>query len=155
MKGSGGNANEGLRYATTFEERIFGAKCNVEVIANIFSGESSIIVSMMQPLGREPAFRILRNDLAELSSCVKTARERARVLDEVAEGATDHQLNCSCGGAVLIVVKPPGKPARFTLSIGLFHQEGALANLSAQQIDEAVSRLDTLAEKVSKKILNK
>ncbi len=151
MKG----AANGLRYATSFEEKILGAKCSVEVVVDLSSGETSVVVSMMRFLSSDPAFRITRDDLAGLASFIKTVKSRASLLDERVEGATDHQMNCSSGGALLIVIKQTGKPARFTLSIGLFHQEGALSDLSAEEVDQAVAKLDSISAKVSKKAAGK
>ncbi len=147
MKG----AANGLRYAVSFEEKIFGAKCSVEVAVDLASGETSVVVSMLRFLSPEPAFRITRDDLAGLASFIRTAKSRSSLLDERVEGSMNHQMDCSIGGASLITFKPIGKPARFNLSIGLFHQEGPLNELSAEEVDQAVAKLDSISAKVSKK----
>ena len=141
----------GLRYATSFELKLLGAKCDVEVVVDLGSQEASAIVSMRRLLSPSPAFRAAREDLAALSGCIRQARENAGLLDATTEGAQAHQLNCSCGGAVLIVVKPPGKPARYTLNVGLFHREGLLEELTSKEIDEAVEQVDALIARVLSK----
>lgn len=151
MKG-GAKESGGLRYAATFNEKILGVGCDVDVAVDLVSGEALVIASMRRTLSSEPAFRISREDLASLSSCVKTAKERAGILDNKVKGSSDHQLNCACGGATLIVSKPAGKPARFALNVGLFHREGGLEELSAKELDEAVAKLDALTARVASKM---
>ena len=149
------NANEsgGLRYAATFKEKILGVGCDVDISVDIGSKVAIVIASMTRMLSSQPAFRISRDDLAALAACVKTAKERASILDSKAEGASDHQLNCSCGGAALIIVKPfADKPARYTLSIGLFNREGTLDELTSKELDDAVEKLDTLASRITSKV---
>jgi hypothetical protein len=141
----------GLRYATSFEIKLLGSKCDVDVVVDLASQEATAIVSMRQLLSSSPAFRATREDFAALSACIRQARERAGLLDATAEGAHAHQLNCSCGGAALIVVKPPGKPARYTLNVGLFHREGLLEELTSKDIDEAVEQVDALIARVLSK----
>jgi hypothetical protein len=141
-----------LRYATSFEVKLLGAKCDVEVVVDLGRQDASAIVSMRQILSSSPAFRATREDLSALSACIQKARESAGLLDATAEGAQANQLNCSCGGAVLIVVKPPGKPARYALNVGLFHREGLLEELTSKEIDEAVEQVDALIARVLSKI---
>jgi hypothetical protein len=150
---SGANESGGLRYAATFKEKILGAGCDIDVSVDIGSKETVVFASMTRMLSSQPVFRISRDDLAALASCVKAAKERASILDRKAEGACDHQLNYSFGGATFIIVKPKSdKPASYTLTIGLFHQEGLLEELSTTEFDQAVEKLDTLASRVKSKV---
>ena len=147
------NESGGLRYAATFKEKILGVGCDVDISVDIGSREAVVIASMTQMLSSQPAFRISRDDLAALASSVKTAKKRVSILDSKAEGACDHQLNYSYGGAALIIVKPfADKPARYTLSIGLFNREGTLDELTTKELDDAVEKLDTLASRVTSKV---
>lgn len=140
---------EGLRYAAEFDEKILGVGCVVEVMVNITSGEASAVASMKQILSSQPGFRISKKHLVALASCVETAKQRSGVLNRQAAGSKQHQLNCTCGEATLIVVKPDDKPARYTLNIGLLHRSGELEELSTKEIDDAVAKLDELISRVS------
>ena len=99
----------GLKYATSFDEKILGVGCDVEVVVDLDSGEASATVAMRQFLRSGPAFRIGAKDLASIAAAVKAAKDRVGLLESLAEGALDHQLNYSSGGASLIVVHPKGK----------------------------------------------
>jgi len=134
----------GLKYATSFDEKILGVGCDVEVVVDLDSGEVSAIVAMRQFLRSSPAFRICEKDLASIAAAVKAAKDRVGLLASLAEGALDHQLNYSSGGASLIVVHPKGKSARFVLTIGMFNQEDGIDSLSSAEIDAAVKRVDEL-----------
>jgi hypothetical protein len=141
----------GLRYATTFRESILGVSCDIDVTANLKTGKGTTVVSMRRTLSPNPGFQISGEDLVTLLSCIKMAKAGASLLVEKPEMALDHQLNCSCGGAMLVVVKPLGKPARFALNIGLFHREGDLEDLSVEQLEVAITTLDRLKTKVLRK----
>lgn len=134
----------GLKYATSFDEKILGVGCDVEVVIDVDSKEVSATVAMRQFLSSSPAFRIGAKDLASIAAAVKAAKDRIGLLESLAEGALDHQLNYSSGGASLIVVHPKGKSARFVLTIGMFNQEGVVDSLSSAEIDAAVKRVDEL-----------
>jgi hypothetical protein len=134
----------GLKYATSFDEKILGVGCDVEVVVDLDSGEASATVAMRQFLRSSPAFRIGAKDLASIAAAVKVAKDRVGLLESLAEGALDHQLNYSSGGASLIVVHPKGKSARFVLTIGMFNQEGGIDSLSSAEIDAAVKRVEEL-----------
>lgn len=148
MKDGSASGAVGLRYATLFEVQLLGAKCDVEVVVALSTQEASASVSMRQFFSASPVFRATRDDLAALSACIRQARENATLLEATADGAESHQLNCSCGGGVLVVVRPPGKPARYTLNVGLFQREGFLADLTSKEIDEAVAQMDVLVARV-------
>jgi hypothetical protein len=137
-----------LNYATKFEQKLLGHKCDVEVVVNLASGQASVVAGMRQALRSSPACYLSLETLEGLAKCVRDVKKNSRLLDSLIDDATDHQLNCSFGGATLIVVKPPGKSARFTLTIGLFHREGAIEELSTKEIDDAVSLLEGLCKRV-------
>ena len=141
-----------LNYATTFNELILGLQCLVDVSVDIHTGEAAVVVSRTPRFVSTPTFRISLDDLKSLSESIRRAQERAQLLDDPLNGATEHQLNCTCGWANLIVVKPPGSPARFTLSIGHFNREGPLAELSSKEIDESIVKLEAILGSVLKKV---
>lgn len=141
----------GLKYATTFDEKIFGVGCDVDVVVDLGTGEASATIAMRQFLRSSPAFRIAERDLEAIADAVKTAKASIKLLDSLADGALDHQLNFSAGGASLIVVHPKGKTARYVLTIGMFNDEGDIAELSSVVIDAAVKRIGELKERVSAK----
>ena len=41
----GSRLTSGLNYATTFEERLLGVKCDVEVVVELSSGDTSVVVA--------------------------------------------------------------------------------------------------------------
>ena len=141
-----------LNYATTFEEKLLGVKCEVEVVVDLSSGASSVTAGMRQALRSTPACYLSIDTLELLVNGIKLAHKSAKLLDSLADAATDHQLNLSVGGATLIIVKPPGKPARFTLSIGLYHREGKLEELSAKEVEAAIQSLSALRKRVLAKV---
>jgi len=147
--------HNGLRYATVFDETILGAGCDVEVVVDLSTGKGSAIISMRRMLSPNPAFSISRDDLAAIAMGVKMAKEKSDLLAQTTEGAKGHQLNFSCGGATLVIVKPEGKPTRFGLHVGLFHREGALDDLSALELEEAVRKVDALLARVISKATTK
>lgn len=76
----------------------------------------------------------------------------AGLLETLAEGAIDHQLNVSRGGATLVVVRPKDRDTRFVLTIGLFHREGKLPELNASEIDEVIAKLEAKKSLVHRKV---
>ena len=142
----------GLKYATSFDERLFEAGCDVDVVVDVETGEASATVAMRRFLGSTPAFRIADEELTAIAEVVKSVRSRAWLLDDTVEGAQSHQLNYSSGGATLTVVHPKGRPARFVLTIGLFNKEGKLDELSGEEIDVAVKRIEDLKGKTRAKV---
>ena len=147
----GTSSGGGLKYATTFDKKILGVGCDVEVVVDIESGEASATVAMRQFLRSSPASRIDAEDLSAIAAVVKSVRGRVGLLDSTVDGATDHQLNYSSGGATLVVVHPKGRPPRFVLTIGMFNKEGEIDSLSADEIDAAVKRVTQLKELVRAK----
>lgn len=137
-----------LNYATVFEERVLGVKCDVEVVVELAGGASSVVAGMKQALSGSRACHLSLDTLADLAACLRTIGDQARLLDNLTNGAKAHQLNWSAGGATLIVVKPAEREARFTLTIGLFHREGPLHELPAKEIEQAVATLHGLRQRV-------
>ena len=143
----------GLKYATSYEEKLLGRGCDVEVTVDVETGAATAIVAMRELLRHIPAFRISVEDLAAIASIVKTTHARARLLDDLIDGAKTHQLNYSRGGATLIVVHPKGKAARFVLTIGSFNREGDLDKLSDHEISSTVRRVEELKDKTRAKVV--
>lgn len=131
----------------------------------------------MKPFfGGRPAFRISLEELKQLSLCIKTIHQSVGLLDAPLETAGDHQLNVRRSQATLTVVRPKGKEtrsvlsaglarlarlagirpkgkeARFVLSIGLYHREGRLSELDAQEIDGVVAQLEEKKNVVLRKV---
>lgn len=142
-----------LRYATSFEVELLGSKCDLEIVVELASQAVSTTISMRQLLSSYPAFKATREELVVLSACIQKTREYADLLDETSESAQTHQLNCTCGGATFIVVKPSGKTARYTLNIGLFNREGFLNEFSSEEIDDAVKEIDVFVARVPPALL--
>lgn len=143
----------GIKYATTFDEKLLGIGCDVEVVVDIESGAAQACIEMRSFLRSTPAFRITHENLQAVSEAVKNARTSAKLLDNLVDDASSHQLNFSAGGANLIVVKPKGKNARFTLSIGSFAREGDLNALTDNEIAGAVAKVENLKAKVLAKVI--
>ena len=143
-----------LVYATSFlvPERLLGGKCDIEVVINLDAGTSTGILSMKQVLASGPAFSISLDSLKAISRHIKAIKEAASLLENILPGATDHQLNWECGGARMIVVQPNGKKARFTLTIGNYHEEGALSGVDAKQLDNAIKNIEEATIQVEKRI---
>jgi hypothetical protein len=100
-----------------------------------------------------PAFKISLEDLGAVALAIKQAKEKAGLLGQLVDGAGDHQLNFSAGGALLIVVKPRDKAARYTLSIGMFSQEGELDRLSDKEVTDAIQKVEALKSRVRAKVV--
>ncbi len=143
----------GMKYATSFDEKLLGVGCDVEVVVDIESGAAQACVEMRAFLRSTPAFRITLESLQSISEAIKSARTSAKLLESLVGDATAHQLNYSSGGATLIVVHPKGKNARFTLSIGSFAREGELDALTDKEIADAVAKVESLKAKVVAKVV--
>jgi len=143
----------GLQYATTFDVKILGMGCDVEVVVDIESGTSKSTISMRAFMRSMPAFRISLDDLSAIVDAIKTALVKANLLQHLMDGATDHQLNFMAGGASLVVVHPKEKKARYVLSIGSFTREGELEKLSDKEVAEAVEVVERLVARVRAKVL--
>ncbi len=143
----------GLKYATSFEEKLLGVRCDVDVIVDLSTGDASAVVAMRQMLSPSPAFRITLADLATVAEVIKTVPTQSKLLESLVDGATDHQLNFSHKGCTLTIVKPKGRPARYVLGIGLFNREGDLAELSASELTSAIEKLEQLKEKTRSKAM--
>jgi hypothetical protein len=163
------DATSSLKYATKFEERILGVECDVEVCADLSLESATVIAAMRQPLRSTPSCHISIEGLEELRASIHEAHVRAQLLEDLVDGARDHQLNCSCSIARLVVVKPRreekfwerfwpspessrGRPPRFVLTIGEFHREGPLDQLSTSDVDAAIGIMDALRTRVLAKI---
>ena len=66
-------SNLGLKYATSFDEKLLGTGCDVEVVIEIESGEVSAVIAMRQFLRSSPIFRISDVDLAAMSDAPRAA----------------------------------------------------------------------------------
>jgi hypothetical protein len=137
-------ASSGSRYATSFKERLFGAKCEVEIVIDLSTHAPSSVLSMTSLLSSRPIFSISLENLKLLARGVADLKNNAKLLNALTVGATYHQLICIVGGATAIVFQPPGKAARFTLTIGAFHRMGLLEELDTRDIDVAIRRIDAL-----------
>lgn len=137
-----------LKYAATFNEKLLGANCDVEVVVDLTTGESTATVAMWQMLRSMPACRINIESLEELLVALKSVSASAILLETRAGGVQDHQLNWRSGGASFIIVHPPGRKARYVLNVGTFNREGDLNQLSHQELTDAVDRVNTLRKSV-------
>ena len=142
----------GVMYETCFDEKLLGIGCNVKIIIDINSGSAEAYVEMRSFLRSTPDFRITLEDLKSISEAIKNVKRNANLLEDLVAGATTHKLNYSCGGAMLIVVHPKEKVARFTLSIGYFSREGALDALPDKEILDAVAKIEKLKSAVTEKL---
>lgn len=141
-----------LKYAATFEEKLLGAKCDVDVVVDVATGESTATIAMRQMLRSMPICRIGIETLEELLTAMKAVEASAILLEARPEGAQDHQLNFGFGGASLIVVQPPGKKARYVLTVGSFNKEGEVSQMSHQELADAVARVNALRKSVCDKV---
>ncbi len=147
-------ADTGLQYATTFDEKLLGMGCEVEIVVDIDSGNAKASIAMRSLLRTSPAFHISIDVLVGVVTTIKSAKSHAALLENLATDATDHQLNYETGCACLTVVQPPGKKkARYTLSIGAFNREGDLDTLSDDEISAAVQRVERLKAMVCAKVM--
>jgi len=143
---------KGPFYATSFEEIVLGSKCKVEVIVDLSTKDYSVVTSMGRTLTAEPAFRIGLAELKQLLLSITQMKKSIKLLDELAPDAKGHQLNCTCGGATMVMTKQEKKDPRYSLTIGLFHKEGALKDFDYKELDEAIGKLEALANQVLKRI---
>jgi hypothetical protein len=141
-----------LKYAASFEEKLFGTTCDVEVVSDLVSGKVTATIAMRQILRSIPACRIGIEELEELLAAMKTAVARASLLAAQPVRALDHQLNWSSGVASLIVVHPPKKNPRYVLTIGSFNLEGDLSQMTFQEVANAIERVNALCKSVSEKV---
>ena len=141
-----------LKYATTFNQKILGVGCDVDVVVNLDSGDVNATVSMRPFLRSNPAFRIPLENLKAIANAVESAKANVKLLDDLAEGAGNHQLQYHYGGADLIVIKPPKKEAKAVLTIGAFSIESELGKMSIDEITKAISVCESLISKVKKKV---
>ena len=143
----------GSRYATSFKERLFGCKCEVEIVIDLSTHAPSSVLSMTSLLSSRPIFSISLENLKLLARGVADLKKNAKLLSDPTVGATYHQLNCTVGGASAIVFQPPGKAAGFTLTIGAFHRMGPLEELDTRDIDVAIRTINALQVGVVQKVV--
>lgn len=141
----------GLNYVVAFSENLFGGNCTVEISSNLQNGELSVSLALNPRFGSTPVFKMTLEDLEALLECLRSVKLHAALLQELPEGAEDQQLNFERGEALLIVVHPKGKPARFSLNMGSIHKEGPLEELNIAEVEKAVNRLNGLKAKVQEK----
>jgi hypothetical protein len=145
----------GLQYSTTFDAKLFGVRCDVEVVVDVTSGQTKATIAMRQLLRSMHAFRMPFEVLLKLADVVQSAHSKVSLLESQMDGAIDHKLNFEVNGASLIVVHPKGRSARFVLCIGEYVREGALDDLSAADIQEAIKLVTDLTAKVRTKVMGK
>lgn len=141
-----------LKYATSFEEKILGSTCDVEVVVDIVSGQTQATIGMRSFLRASPVFSISIEDLVDLGKALQKLQSQAKLLTGLLAGASEHQLNFSAGGATLIVVHPKNKDPRFSLAVGSFSREGSLKELPEKEINDAVLRVQGLMAQVTGKV---
>ena len=147
------NANaKALRYATTFDEKLLGVGCDVDIVVNLDTGEALSWVSMRPFLRSSPAFRISLDNLKAIRDAVNSAKSNAKLLESMADGAVDHQLQYHYGGASLTVVQRPLKAAKAVLTIGSFNLESDLGKLSIEDLNDAIATCESKMVKVIAKI---
>ena len=135
----------GLQYQATYDAKLLGVGCDVHVSVDLSTGDVSVVAAMRRLISPDPAFQISKDDLVCLSACIKSAKDRVGLLADTSAELKSQNLSCSCGGASLIVVLPPGKVASFSLTIGLFHEHGTMEKLSSKNVDDAIATMETLA----------
>jgi hypothetical protein len=145
--------SSGSRYATSFKELLFGVKCEVEIVVDLSTHAPSSVLSMTSLLSSQPIFSISLENLRLFAGGVADLKNNAKLFSALIVGATYHQLKCTVGGATAIVFQPPGKAARFTLTIGAFHRMGLLEELDTRDIDVAIRRIDDLQVGVVHKVV--
>ena len=145
--------DSGSRYATSFKERLFGGKCEVEIVIDLSTHAPSAVLSMTSLLSSRPLFSISLENLKLLARGVADLKNNAKLLSALPVRATDHQLRCTVGGATAIVFQPPGKAARFTLTIGTFQIMGLLEELDTRDIEVAIRTIDELQAGVVHKVV--
>ncbi len=142
-----------LNYATTFDEKLLGVGCDVEIVVNTESGDAKATIAMRSFLRASPSFNMSLEELIGVVNAIQSAKSRAALLANLVGDATDHQLNYETGCATLIVVQPPKKKAFYTLSIGAFSREGELDTLSDAEVSAAVQRVESLKAMVCAKVM--
>jgi len=145
--------SSGSRYATSFKDRLFGVKCEVEIVVDLSTHAASSVLSMTSFLGSHPIFSISLDNLRLLARGITDLKNNANRLSDLIVGATDHQLKCTIGGATAIAFQPPGKATQYTLTIGAFHRMGLLEELDTCDIDVAIKRIEDLQVAVVQKIV--
>jgi hypothetical protein len=146
------DGSSGARYAISFNEQLFGGKCDVEIVIDLATCHATSALSMGQFLSSRPAFSISLENLKLFARGLADIKNHARLLTARLPGATEHQLNCTVGGATAIVVHPAEKPPRFNLTIGRFHREGLFEELPIGEIQEAIAKIQALQDQVVGKV---
>lgn len=141
-----------LKYATTFDEKLLGAGCDVDVVVDIETGDAVATVAMRPFLRSSPVFQISLDNLRSIHAAVVSAKTNANLLEKMADGAGDHQLQYEHAGAALTVIKLPKKEAKAVLTIGSFTQESELSKLSVDEIEKAISTCERLMSKAQAKV---
>jgi len=140
------------KYATSFRRLFLGTSCDVDVVVDLVSFDTVVTIAMRSVLSGRPTFAIMLDDVRLLTRSLEVIRNSAAVLESRVRDATDHQLNVSVAGAVAIVTRAPGKPARYSLSIGSFHQEGELSELDLKDLDASIDEIDMLVKDTVAKV---
>lgn len=142
-----------MKYAATFDEKVLGVGCDIEIVVDMESGDAQAMIAMRAFLRSTAPFRIAVEDLVAVANAIKIAKSRAKLLEQLPDGANDHQMHYASGGATLIVVHPPKKKAHFTLSIGGFSREGDLESCSDQEISDAAKRVEQIRDTVRSRVM--
>ncbi len=145
---------QGAQYATVFHQKLLGANCDIDVVVDLVSLEAEATIAMKQMFSAQPSFTMTAVQLRQLEAGLREMKRSSALLDNRLPEAADHQLNISAGAATAIILRPEGKPARFALSVGLFHREGALAQLPLEEIGQALRQIDALLAAAVAKVRN-
>ena len=145
--------SSGSRYAASFKDRLFGVKCEVEIVVDLTTHAPYSVLSMTSFFGGPPLFSISLDNLRLLARGISELKNNANLLSALIVGSTDHQLRCTVGGATAIVLQPPGEATQYTLTIGTFHRMGPLNELSTSDIDVAIKTIEDLQAVVVRNIV--
>jgi hypothetical protein len=149
------NGSFGTRFAASFREQLLDAAWDIEIVVDLDTKSAYTNISFSGILSTHPVVSMSLDSLKQLSRALSAIKANAWLLESSIDGAKNQKLDCAIAGASAVLMRPEGKPARFTLSIGPFHREGTLDSLPTNEINEAINKVESLQRRVVEKITDR
>jgi hypothetical protein len=140
------------QFVVTFEERLFGGKCVIEVAIDLSTLTALSTLSMTSMFSERPVFTMPRADFNMFVAAIRRLQATAKKLSPAPEGSIASQLNCTVNAATAVIFQAEGKPVRYTLNIGNFSKAGELTEMDLGEIEEAIRKMDELEGRVLRQV---
>lgn len=135
-----------VNYVAAFDARVLDERCVVEVSVPLgtTAGPANVTARFKGMVAKSHG-GVTLEQLRALRGTLEVMQRSVTLLTHLPPKAHDHQLSWQVGNAVVILVMPRGKPARFTVTVGPWHREGNADDMPLEALGDAIEALEECA----------